>query len=142
MDVQRYRNDHAWILRQFESLRELTHAGVRDNAEAISKLLVAISGRIKLHLAAEEEFLYPSLAHGGDSAAVALGKRYEQEMQGMAATFVAFVKDWWTPAKLEHDPEGFQRSANTVLKALFERIRRENIELYPVAEKIHEHASA
>lgn len=142
MDVQRYRKDHAWILRQFEALRELTHAGVRDHAADISRLLMTISGRIKLHLAAEEEFLYPSLAHSGDSAAAALGKRYEQEMQGMAATFVAFVKDWWTPAKLEHDPEGFQRSANTVLKALFERIKRENVELYPVVEKLHEHVSA
>ena len=54
-------------------------------------------------------------------------------MQGLAASFARFVQQWRVPARLAADPEGFRRSANTVLRALFERLQRENAELYPAA---------
>ena len=138
MDIQRYRHDHAWILKQFEALRGLAHGGVREHADEISKLLVTVSARIKLHLATEEDLLYPSLAHSGDPVAAELGERFRAEMHGMSAAFVEFVKSWWTPAQLANDPAGFQQSANVVLKALFDRIKRENTELYPAAERVAE----
>lgn len=34
------------------------------------------------------------------------------------------------------DPEAFRHEANTVFHALFDRIQRENRELYPAAEQL------
>lgn len=135
MDMQRYRKDHAWILRQFQLMRELSRSGVREHAKEISGLIRETAARIKVHLAAEESLLYPALAHSGDPRVAALGERYQREMHGMAQTFIRFVKQWSVPANLANDPEGFRADANAVLKALFERVKRENAELYPAAEK-------
>lgn len=135
MDIQRYDRDHQQILAQIESLRTLSHAGVRENAEAISELITSTASQIKFHLVAEDQVLYPALARCNNPATAALGERYRLEMQGLAVTFAGFVQQWRVPARLMADPDGFRRDANTVLKALFERLQRENAELYPAARK-------
>ncbi len=133
MDIQRYDRDHRQILSQIDALRALSRAGIGENAEAISDLIISTASHIKFHLAAEDQVLYPALARCKDPATAALGERYRLEMQGLAASFARFVQQWRVPARLAADPEGFRRSANTVLRALFERLQRENAELYPAA---------
>ena len=39
MDIQRYYHDHAQIFRQIDTLRELSRAGVRENAVRISEII-------------------------------------------------------------------------------------------------------
>ncbi|KAF1686693.1 hemerythrin [Pseudoxanthomonas broegbernensis] len=135
MDIQRYHRDHVRILGQIESLRALARGGVRENAEEIGELIVSTASHIKFHLAAEDQVLYPALARSGDPDLARMSERYKAEMQGLAEAFAGFVKQWRVPARLAADPEGFRHGANTVLKALFERLQRENAELYPAAEK-------
>lgn len=136
MDIQRYHQDHADILRQIEALRELSRAGIADNAEAIGELIVTTASRIKFHLAAEDQVLYPALVQSGDTQVAALGARYRDEMHGLAEEFAGFVGKWRVPARVAADPEGFRAGANTVLRRLFERLKREDAELYPAAEQL------
>ena len=135
MEIQRYDNDHRQILEQIDALRTLSRAGVRENANAIAELITRTASHIKFHLAAEDQVLYPALARCGKPDIAAIGRHYQQEMQGLAAAFADFVQRWRVPAKLAADPEGFRRDANTVLRALFERLQRENAELYPAARR-------
>ncbi|WP_337245549.1 hemerythrin domain-containing protein [Luteimonas sp. gir] len=136
MDIRRYHHDHGEIAAQIDALRALAHAGVADNAEAISSHIIAFASRVKFHLAAEDQVLYPTLARAGDPAVAAMGAHYQQEMQGIAAEFAEFVGQWRVPARVKADPEGFRAGANTVLRGLFERLQRENRELYPAAEHV------
>ncbi|MBV2208511.1 MAG: hemerythrin domain-containing protein [Thermomonas sp.] len=136
MNIQHYHHDHAHIYEQINLLRNLSRSGVRENAPQISELITGTASRIKFHLAAEERVLYPTLADAGDSRVATLGARYQKEMQGLAGAFTDFVNQWRVPSRLAADPDGFRRDANTVLRALFERLKREEVELYPVAETI------
>lgn len=133
MDIQRYHHDHARILEQIDALRALARAGVREHAEEIGQLITGTASHIKFHLAAEDQVLYPTLARCGKADLAAMSERYRIEMQGLAEAFAGFVRQWRVPARLAADPEGFRRDANTVLRALFERLQRENAELYPAA---------
>jgi iron-sulfur cluster repair protein YtfE (RIC family) len=136
MDIQRYHRDHATILQQIDALRTLSRAGVRENAGKIGEAIVSTASHIKFHLAAEDQVLYPRLAKAGTPEVAELSARYQAEMQGIAQAFAGFVSKWRVPARLEADPDGFRHDANTVLRALYERLRREDVELYPVAEQV------
>src|SRR5690606_8100137 len=91
---------------------------------------------IKFHLVAEDQVLYPRLARSGVPEVEQLSTRYQQVMEGLAEAFRTFVAKWRVLARLEADPEGFRRDANTVLKAPFARLQRANRELYPAAEQL------
>ncbi|MGY1410989.1 hemerythrin domain-containing protein [Luteimonas sp. A611] len=134
--MDRYHRDHATILRQIHTLRSLSQAGIDENADRISAAIVDTASLIKFHLAAEEQVLYPRLARSGVPEVEALSTRYRAEMRSLAGAFARFVDQWRVPARLQRDPEGFRDDANTVLKALYERLRREDRELYPAAGQI------
>ncbi|WP_457020175.1 hemerythrin domain-containing protein [Luteimonas sp. A482] len=134
--MDRYHRDDATILRQIHTLRSLSQAGIDENADRISAAIVDTASLIKFHLAAEEQVLYPRLARSGVPEVEALSTRYRAEMRSLAGAFARFVDQWRVPARLQRDPEGFRDDANTVLKALYERLRREDRELYPAAGQI------
>ncbi len=135
MDISRYHRDHARILEQIETLRHLSREGVAANAARIGEAIVGMASHVKFHLAAEEQVLYPAMARSADAELAALAERYRGEMRGLSQAFADFVARWRVPARLEAEPEGFRRDANTVLRALFERLQREDAELYPAAEQ-------
>lgn len=141
MDIERYRQQHGDILRDVGSLRDLIQAGIAQNAETIAQLIVSMSTGIKFHLAAEDAVLYPALLRADDAATVELSRSYQSEMQGIAAAFGEFVRKWRVGAHIAGDPEGFRVEANAVFRALHERIRRENQELYPAAERLQREAA-
>ena len=128
MDIRHYRDTHQQVLGQIDQLRGLIRGGIPANSAAISELLVNIASGIKFHLAAEDKVLYPT--------AMEAGERYQQEMKGLSAAFGELVMRWRVPSRVAADPEGFRSHANTVFKALFERIMREERELYPIAEQV------
>ena len=116
-------------------LRELSH--LKDGAtvvgdifepdlEALSALapdLIILGGRSSTKVDATTQV-------------AAMSGRYQDEMQGIARAFAGFVQRWRVPSRLVADPDGFRRDANVVLRALFERLQRESIELYPAAEAV------
>lgn len=134
MNIGRYHHDHAEIYRQIDALRALSRAGVREHAEQISEVITGTASHIKFHLAAEDRVLYPQLARSGDARVAAMSARYQREMDDIAQAFSGFVGRWRVPSRLAADPDGFRRDANIVLKALFERLKHEEAELYPAAE--------
>ncbi|MCE7032031.1 hemerythrin domain-containing protein [Lysobacter sp. GX 14042] len=136
MDIQRYTNAHVEILGQIDALRTLIGAGIAEQSGAIASLLVNIASGIKFHLAAEDRVLYPAFAASQDPGAMALGRRYQDEMQGLSADFAELVLKWRVGPRIAADPEGFRAHANAVFKALFERLTREERELYPMAERL------
>lgn len=130
MNIDKLKDQHVQILTAVAQMRKLVRGGIAENAEGISRLVISISGIIKLHLAREDSHLYPALAAGGQELA-ALGSRYQQEMGGIAGSYMEFSRKWNTPGVIHADPEGFRMEANSVFKALHQRIQQENVELYP-----------
>jgi hypothetical protein len=136
MNIDRYKSTHVQILGQIDSLRSLIRLGVVERAGEIAELIVTISSGIKFHLAAEDSVLYPALIASGEAGTVAMARQYQAEMTGIADAFKAFVLTWRVESRIAADPDGFRQRANTVFRALYERLQREDHELYPAAERV------
>ena len=117
-------------------MRQLARGGVAAQAQAIAEQIIAMSGLIKLHLAVEQRYLYPAAQACGVAKVAQLGRQYENEMHGIAGAYLDFAGRWNTPVRLAAEPDAFRSEANTVLHALFQRMRREDHELYPAVETL------
>ena len=134
MNIDRFKHEHAAVLAAVTELREMVQRGITENAPGIARVLVEMSSKIKLHLAAEDQFLYPALAKSGKPAVAELGKRFQDEMGGIAKVYMDFAGKWNLGTKVAANPEEFRTDANAIFKALNQRIQRENQELYPLLE--------
>ena len=134
MNLDKFKHQHTDLLRSIATLRTLAQAGVAANASAIAQGIVAMSGTIKLHLAVEDQVLYPALQRGGNAELARLGRQYQSEMASIASTYDAFARRWNTAESLRTDEKGFRAEANLVLRKVYERMQREDRDFYPRIE--------
>ena len=80
MNIDKFKHQHLDILRSIDLLRQLTHAGVERNAAEIAQRIVAMSSTIKLHLAVEDQALYPALQRSGNASLARLGRQYQRDI--------------------------------------------------------------
>lgn len=133
MNIDKFKTDHVAILSGIQRLRDLTQLGAQASEE-IAAALVKFSTTIRLHLAAEDKFLYPSLNKSDDPQIVALSRRFEDEMADIAGRFMTFSRNWNLGQKIAGDFEGFRRAANMTLKPVWDRMQQENRDFYPKIE--------
>ena len=136
MNIDKFKQQHLAILAAIDDLRQLARGGVAAQAQAIAGKIVAMSGLIKLHLAVEQRYLYPAAQASGVATVARMGRAYENEMHGIAGAYLEFAGRWNTPVRLEAEPDAFRSEANSVLHALYQRMRREDSELYPAIETL------
>ena len=136
MNIDKFKLQHLAILAAIDALRRLARGGVAAQAQAIAAQIIAMSGLIKLHLAVEQRYLYPAAQACGVARVARLGREYENEMHGIAGAYLDFAGRWNTPVRLAAEPEAFRSEANTVLHALYQRMRREDHDLYPAIESL------
>jgi len=136
MNIEKFKKQHLDILECITELRKFSKAGISENAAEISKLIVSMSSIIKLHLAVEDQFLYPALRNGSNATLATMGKKFQDEMGSIASAYMVFASRWNNAPKVSCDPEGFRSDANTVLKMLYERIHQENTIFYPAIETL------
>jgi hemerythrin-like domain-containing protein len=134
MNIDRFKRQHVDILDCIATLRNYVKDGIVENATQISLLIVSMSSTIKLHLAVEDNLLYPALQETDDPALASLGKRFQDEMKNIASSYLAFARTWNSAPRLLQNPEGFRSDANRVLKMLHQRMQNENTSFYPAIE--------
>ncbi|KIF80087.1 hemerythrin domain-containing protein [Noviherbaspirillum autotrophicum] len=134
MNIDKFKQQHIEILTCIATLRDLVKSGIRDNAADISRMIIGMSSTIKLHLAVEDTILYPALQATKNPALARMGKRFQDEMTSIALSYLDFARRWNTPATVAGNPEEFRADANSVLKVLYERMRKEDTDFYPVIE--------
>ena len=134
MNIDKFKHQHTDILRSIATLRALAHAGVEANASAIAQGIVAMSGTIKLHLAVEDQALYPALQRGHNPELARMGQQYQRDMGPIAQAYEAFARRWNRPESVRRDEQGFRDDANQVLRMVHERMQRENRDFYPRIE--------
>jgi iron-sulfur cluster repair protein YtfE (RIC family) len=136
MDIDKFKQQHVEIIGSVAALRKLAKEGVIENATKISKLIISMSSIIKLHLAVEDTILYPALQNRNNAAVARKGKKFQDEMTVIAATYMGFARSWNNASKVSANPEGFRSDANIVLKILHERMHKENTVFYPAIEAL------
>ncbi len=107
----------------------------RKSGNEIRALLVSLSGKLTMHLSAEDRVLYPGLQQAKDPAAAALGRRFAEEMGGLAAAFKAFSQTYANGAMIEADRAAFSKAFQGVVDAVVKRVKAEEDTLYPAADR-------
>lgn len=136
MNMDRFKQDHVAVLSSISELRRLIQAGITENSGSIAKTIVSMSSAIKLHLAAEDRMLYPKLEQSTYPGAADIGQKFQTEMGSIASAYMEFTRKWAFGPKIVANPDGFKVDANNIYKALFQRIQREDKELYPIAANV------
>lgn len=112
------------------------------NEDALSKdalparsCLAKLMGKLSLHLSSEDKVLYPELEAHKDPTVAAIAHRFASEMKNTTAQVVAYNSRWPTPTAIKANPQSFVKETKEVIKILADRIKRENQELYAVADR-------
>ena len=104
--------------------------------EQIGKLLPALAGRINIHLAMEDNVLYPKFLNSGEIKIRKTAEAFIVEMGDLKRVFGDYQKKWNSNLKIKDSFEEFTRETQTVLTALIRRINREDLELYEVGDRL------
>lgn len=136
MNIDKFKQQHMDILACIAALRKAVKGGIGANAAEISRLIITMSSTIKLHLAVEDQALYPALRNCSNPTLSFMGEKLQNEMSAIASAYMCFAGRWNSAIKVSEDPEGFRSDANTVLKVLHERMQKENTVFYPAIEAL------
>ena len=94
----------------------------------LSALRWRLNHVLMVHLAKEDKLLYPSLM--AMPTTKALAQRFSDEMGGLAEAYLAY-NSAWPIERVEAEWAGFGVATRGVMKALRQRILREERDLYP-----------
>jgi hemerythrin-like domain-containing protein len=134
MNIDKFKQQHVEILSCISVLRTLVKSGISNNAEEIARMIISMSSIIKLHLAVEDKILYPALQSANNASLAKMGKMFQDEMTSIARAYLDFARKWNNASAVATHAEKFRSDANTVLRVLYERMRKENTDFYPVIE--------
>ena len=108
--------------------------GDRGRAQRIALTLSQLTGLLKIHFAQEDGSLYPKLFASRRAETAEVAQRFFQEMGQIGPNYLAFVSRWATVDALLAEPRAFMVESQAMFRKLIERIRRENLILYPLAD--------
>lgn len=108
----------------------------KEDAYVISLTLAKLFGLLRIHLAQEDQCLYPALVASDDERIASVANRFVAEMGGLSKILESFGERWSCRKAISENFEAFCSETATVLDALNNRILRENEELYPLADSV------
>jgi len=132
-----FRKQHAEILSIARDINQLLGPVIEnENAAYIRRQLSKMHGMVGLHLAMEDNSLYPSMLRSADPEARDLAERYAAEMGDLAAAFEAYMRKWSGTTMITASAAEFTDHSKAIFNALSKRIHRENTQLYPAADAL------
>ena len=137
--TDRFREDHNTFLKQVTEISSYLsdEAKTSANATQIRSILSQLAGAVRLHLATEDQTLYPVLAKCADPKVAAMAISFQTEMGGIKQAFEDYSKKWGTPDSIKSNAKDFIKDSKGVFDVLGKRIARENNELYAAADKLN-----
>jgi iron-sulfur cluster repair protein YtfE (RIC family) len=131
--TSKFREQHAEILVIAKKV-DAAMAKLPDAAAQVRTELTALAAKVNVHLAMEDEALYPRLLAHTDPKVRNLAKKFTDEMSGIKAAFHKYIATW-TEQAIRGDAKSFVAASKSLFAALAQRIQRENTELYPLLDK-------
>lgn len=134
MDIsQRFERQHREIIELMEQIEgHLKPNALRIEAEDVRHLLLGLSGKLSVHLAMEDDALYPKLLTHPDQDVKNLTKSFKEEMGDLAESFKVYKQTWTKSQAIESNAQQFIDESKQVFMHLYKRISRENKELFPL----------
>ncbi|MBA4686074.1 MAG: hemerythrin domain-containing protein [Candidatus Galacturonibacter soehngenii] len=131
MNLSSYLEQHKSIRDEINWIQSnLTTVKVEEHAEEIALHINQLSGKLKIHLMNEDKFLYPSLIANPDMAIKQMAIDYQNEMGDLQERFKSFKDKYNVKSKLLEKKESFVEEAKVVIRAIEDRILKEEKEIY------------
>lgn len=102
------------------------------NANQIAVLINQLTGKLKVHSIAEDQFLYPDLLKSEDKKIKAKAEEFFDEMKKIGESYNVFKDKYKIATTIEKSPIDFLNESKIILISLKKRISKENGELYPL----------
>lgn len=109
---------------------------IEENAAQIARGISRLAGTLKIHLANEDRYLYPTMLKSDEATLKSKVNEYQKEMGGLSQEFMTFKDKYNTTSKLMTNLSSAKKDITSIFKKIEERIQKEDHELYPLAEKI------
>lgn len=138
MRTLQLRQQHQELLRVVEQIVPLLKPESLDQArgDALRKLLLELTGKLNMHLAAEDRVLYPELVASTQARVAATASRFAKEMGHIGGAYKEYLARYPNGSALAKDPKAFCTDTAAVFGQLGQRIQREEAELYPLADSL------
>jgi len=130
MRVNLLQKQHGEIREMLTQLLELPENQLTKRAFDISKLIGRLSGILTIHLRSEDDYLYPELIKSENKVVQNIAKEFSTEMGDLAQRFMSFKSIYMMGKNIQANPKQFKKDIDTLARALFNRIDREEKELY------------
>lgn len=134
--TENYRQHHEELRAIVARIEALLDAGrVAADSTPIATVVRELFGKFAVHLAIEDNSLYPRYRDHADSRLRDTAQRFESEMGGLGERFDLYRKTWPGPLAIARDPAAFVAETAAVLAALKERVGREETQLYDLIDR-------
>ncbi|HSV30012.1 MAG TPA: hemerythrin domain-containing protein [Candidatus Omnitrophota bacterium] len=131
-----YRKHHEEIRDIVAKLRpQLTVAQVGSSPEAVAEVVRLLFGKFSIHLALEDNSLYPRCLSHADATVRAAAQRFQSEMGGLGQQFEDYKRAWPGPLAIARDPAEFIAQTKRVLDLLTARVEMEELHFYSVIDR-------
>ena len=129
------REQHKDIVKIVTDISGLLSPEKIKDASEVHKLLLALSGKLKMHLAAEDKVLYPYLLKSKDANVHNVAKQFIDEMGSIGTAFEGYINKWKIKTEIEKNASGFIADTQGLFGVLGARVGKEESVLYPMADK-------
>lgn len=107
---------------------------ITADPNVVSAVVRELFGKFSVHLAIEDNSLYPRAKALDDANLRQVASRFETEMGGLGERFDAYRRAWPGPLAIARNPASFASETRAVLEALKARVAREESELYDLID--------
>ncbi|GBH29507.1 hemerythrin domain-containing protein [Sphingobium xenophagum] len=133
MDMTELRRQHDEISHTAHRLALATadHA----NPRSVGAIRWQLARQLMGHLALEDRILYPALQRADDAHTRTTAAALQAETGALAESFSSYMTAW-SDDRVAREWADFCIATQAVIRALTERVDRENRTLYPLADRI------
>jgi len=132
----RYRDHHADLARLAQQVTDtLPSLGQTPDLALIRHALTAFTAKLRVHLALEDDALYPRLFRHDNSRIRQTADQFSREMGDLRQGYDAHIHHW-SNAEIERDPATFSQATRRIVETLMARMGREDLQLYPLLDQI------
>ncbi|MCP4274293.1 MAG: hypothetical protein GY781_20415 [Gammaproteobacteria bacterium] len=109
---------------------------LKNDASKVRLLLSKLLGKLAIHLAMEDQSLYPQMLDHTDERVKEMARKFMDEMGGLGEAVNAYRNKWPSDLPIQEEPAEFIAQTNEIFMALANRIERENRELYKMVDEL------
>jgi hypothetical protein len=131
----RFQRQHDELLALAKTLLESLDTRALETDPTVARRALAVfAGRLRVHAAMEQEALYPRLLASTNQVVADKARELLEEIGPLYDQFFKHLDVWSHATAIKSDPEAFCRETMALLYRLRVRMKRENEELYPLAD--------